>query len=44
MDNHQASQQIKNQLEALVLEAILSVLKKLTQEISEMRKCSDMKF
>jgi DNA-binding transcriptional regulator YiaG len=45
MDNHQASQQIKKQLEALVIEAILSVLKKLTQQqISEVRKNSEMKF
>jgi len=44
MDNQLATRQIKQQLETLVLEAILTVLKKLTQEISDNRKNSDMKF
>jgi hypothetical protein len=44
MDNQLVTRQIKQQLETLVLEAILTVLKKLTQEISDNRKNSDMKF
>jgi hypothetical protein len=44
MDNELTTRQIKQQLEMLVLEAILSALKKLTQQISETRKNSDMKF
>ncbi len=38
MDNELATRQIKQQLETLVLEAILAVLKKLTQQISETKK------
>jgi len=39
------SQQIKNQLEALILEAILAVLEKLTADITAKRKStSEMKF
>ena len=45
MDTHTASQQIKNQLEKLVVEVILDVLEKLTAEIAVMRKsASDQKF
>ncbi len=44
MDNELTTRQIKQQIERLVLEAILSALKKLTQQISEIRKNSDMKF
>lgn len=45
MDNHNGSQQIKNQLEKLVLEAILAVLEKLAADITTMRKTtSEMKF
>jgi len=44
MDNELTTRQIKQQIETLVLEAILSALKKLTQQISEIRKNSDMKF
>lgn len=44
MDNELTTRQIKQQLERLVLEAILTVLKKLTQEISDIRKNADMKF
>jgi hypothetical protein len=44
MDNYQPSQQIKRQIEALIIEAIRSVLKELTQQISEVRKNSEMKF
>ena len=44
MDNQLITRQIKQQLETLVLEAILSVLKKMTQQISATRKNSDMKF
>jgi len=44
MDNELTTQKIKQQLETLILEVILSVLKKLTQQISETRKSSDMKF
>jgi hypothetical protein len=45
MDNHNGSQQIKNQLEKFVLEAILTVLEKWTADIITMRKStSEMKF
>lgn len=44
MDNHWTTQQIKNQLEAIVLEAILSVLNKLMNELTAMRKDNEMKF
>jgi hypothetical protein len=44
MNNQLTTQQIKQQLETLVLEAILSVLKKLTPKISETTKNSHMKF
>ena len=45
MDNHNGTQQIKNQLEKLVLEAILTVLEKLTADITIMKKStSEMKF
>jgi hypothetical protein len=44
MDNELTTRQIKLQLETLVLETILSVLKKLTQQISETKKNADMKF
>lgn len=44
MNSEQTTRQIKQQIELLVLEAIYSVLKKLTQQISEARKNSDMKF
>jgi hypothetical protein len=44
MDNELTARQIKHQIEMLILEAILSVLKKLTQQISQTRKNSDMKF
>lgn len=44
MDNYWTTQQIKNQLEAIVLEAILSVLYKLTNELTAMRKDNEMKF
>jgi hypothetical protein len=38
LDNHNAPQQIKNQIENIVLEAILAVLEKLTTDIVAMRK------
>ncbi|MGD9212337.1 MAG: hypothetical protein PVI90_16265 [Desulfobacteraceae bacterium] len=44
MDSELTTQQIKQQLETLILEAIQAVLKKLTQQISETGKNSDMKF
>ena len=45
MDSHNGSQQIKNQIEKLALEAILAVLEKLTADITAMRKStSEMKF
>jgi hypothetical protein len=45
MDNPNASQQIKNQLEKLFLEAILTVLKNLTADIIAMKNSSsEMKF
>lgn len=45
MDNHNASRQIKNQIEKLVLEAILAALEKLLADIAAMRKStSEMKF
>lgn len=45
MDYYFTSQQIKNQLETLILEAILAVLDKLTTDIVAMRKStSEMKF
>lgn len=45
MDNQNVTQQIKNQLEKLVLEAILTVLEKLTADITTMKKStSEMKF
>jgi hypothetical protein len=45
MDNHNASQQIKNQIEKIVIEAILSVLDKLIADITAMREStSEMKF
>lgn len=44
MDNYWTTQQIKNQLEVIVLEAILSVLCKLTNELTAMRKDNEMKF
>ena len=45
MDNRNGSQQIKNQVEKLVIEAILTILEKLTAEIAAMRKSTtEMKF
>ena len=45
MESHDGSRQIKNQIENLVLEAILAVLEKLTADIAAMRKTtSEMKF
>lgn len=44
INNDQTTRQIKHQLELLVLEAIYSVLKKLTQQIGEIRKDTEMKF
>ena len=44
MEHELTTRQIKQQLETLVLEAILAVLMKLTQQICEIRKNSDMKF
>lgn len=45
MDDNLTSQQIKNQLETLILEAILTVLNKLTADIAAMRKStSEIKF
>jgi hypothetical protein len=45
MPNHNAPQQIKNQIENIVLEAILAVLEKLTADIAAMRKStSEIKF
>ena len=44
MDSELTTQQIKQQLETLILEAIQAVLKKLTQQISDAKKNSDMKF
>jgi hypothetical protein len=45
MDNHNGSQQIKNQIEKLVIEVILAVLEKLTADITAMKKStSEMKF
>lgn len=45
MENHNGSRLIKNQIEKLVLEAILAVLEKLTADITTMRKStSEMKF
>jgi hypothetical protein len=45
MDNDFTSQQIKNKLETLILEAIWMVLDKLTADIAAMRKStSEMKF
>lgn len=44
MDSELTTRQIKQQLETLILEAILAVLKELTQQINETRKNSNMKF
>lgn len=45
MANHNAPQHIKNQIENIVLEAILAVLEKLTADIAAMRKSTfEMKF
>ena len=44
MDNDWTTQQIKNHLEALVLEAILSVLSRLTEQLCIMRKSTEIKF
>lgn len=44
MNSEQTTRQIKQQIELLVLEAIYSVLKKLTQQIGEIRKDIEMKF
>jgi hypothetical protein len=45
MANHNAPQQIKNQIEYIVLETILAVLEKLTADIAAMRKSTfEMKF
>lgn len=45
MTNHNAPQQIKNQIENIVLEAILAVLEKLTADIAAVIKStSEMKF
>lgn len=44
INSEQATRQIRQQIELLVLEAIYSVLKKLTQQIGEIRKDIEMKF
>ena len=44
INSDQTTRQIKQQLEALVLETILEVLKKLARQIGEIRKEADMKF
>lgn len=44
MDNYAISQHIKYQLETLLLEAILSVLEKITAHIAEMKEEPEDKF
>ena len=44
MDNHRLTNQIKKELETLLLQAILSVLEKITEEVIAMRKESPEKF
>ena len=45
MDNHNASYQIKNQVEKIVLEAIIAALEKLAADIAALRKSTcEMKF
>ena len=38
MDNLEIADKIKNQMEALILEAILAVLDKLTQQVATIKK------
>ena len=44
MDNHRLANQIKKELETLLLQAILSVLEKITEEVIAMRKEPPEKF
>jgi len=44
MDNYWITQRIKDQLETLLLEAILSVLDKITTQVVDMKKSTEEKF
>ena len=44
MDNYWITQRIKDQLETLFLEAILSVLDKITEQVVDMKKSTEEKF
>jgi len=44
MDTQITSQQIKNQVERLILQTILEVLEKLCTEITDRKGATDLKF
>ena len=44
MDNYWKSEQIRIQLEAVILETILSVLDRIVQQINEAKKSNEIKF